>query len=135
MHVKVMRRRADVCHLQSEMLKEIRNALEASPVSVSEGVFQCDERSMTRMRDVARHWGCTVESMTPDGRQKWPDVQNNELLFTQEQFVDFVGRIERARIVRADKLRSVYVGLRALLPLPDGHEAFTSAGQSWASVM
>lgn len=128
---KVHVTRADVAERQRALINAIRYELVELPVSVAEGTFQCNEISLSALRDARDYWGISSSTMTADGRQQWPDVGNSVHLFTESQFADFVARIGVARAARNDRLYSTARLYKAQLPLPPEHEVFHVGSKLW----
>lgn len=132
---KVFTLRADVVERQRGVINSIRMDLEARPVALAEGAFQCDERALTRIRLTMECWGATSHTRTEDGRQMWPDVGNQIHTFTEAEFADFLVRLRTAVAARADRLYALANDYKAQLPLADDHPIFDRGSSTWQSVM
>lgn len=111
---------------QWEKIRSIRDSLQESPVTLSDGWrIDADRDSVLRLQERVDQWGVGTHTMTPDGRQLWKGANNDIRLFTQSEFIALVDEVRAKRALKVDANFAYAESIRAQLPIAADHPAFS----------
>lgn len=123
-----IRKRDDRIAEQWNRLREIRDVLQESPVTLSDGWrIDADRDSVLRLQERVDQWGVGTHTMTPDGRQMWKGANNDIRFFTHDEFIALVADVRSRRAIKVDANFAYAEQIRAQLPITDDHPAFNPA--------